>query len=704
MKQTSFKGRRILCVALGLLLVIGCFGFGASAEIFTSFTYDTSVNASVAPDAVNQTALIDSSSVGLPLGAVTDLCIDKEHSLLYAVDQTNSRILRMDLEGNVIKVLDGFDNGGVKDTFNAPTGMFIDAAGNLYVADTENERIVQLDKNDTLVRLIGTPQSTVLGENFVFKPTHLVLDSIGRFYVMSTGFNQGVLCLDEEGKFLNCTGTPDVAFDLLEYLWKSISTDAQKDRMASFVPTEYNNIAIDSEDFLFVTCNNVSTWDFIGGKAYSLRRLNAKGDDIIPSDGRYKPYGLRRHVNNGTFAGGALFEDVISLDDGMFAAVDENRGRVFVYNNESQLLFEFGTYGEYTGAFLFASALEYVDNTFYVADSKKGTVTVFTCNEYGKMLLSTAKLHKAGEYEAEQAVWDKVVSYNANSTVALVGMANMEYRNGDYDAAMEHFKLVNLTEEYSKAFKAKRQEILNQYSGWIVLILLLLCAGLVAVFKLYKRRLASEKYAPGRYEASLEFGRILAFRPLSRYWDLTWEKKGTLAGALTIFGLSEVIMILDAYASGYIFAGQSIMLTNPVTVVFKLPLLLFLYCVCNWCVTSLMDGKGTFKNIVIANCYALVPLVFLLPPAVVISNFITQEEGSFYHLLIALAYFWMFVMILCANRQVHDYSMSKSVVTILITVVVMVILVFLFVLFMVLMQQMVTFAADLVQDLILQFS
>lgn len=699
MKRTVSLWRRILCVS-AVLVILVCGGFGASAEIFTSFTYDTAQNASVAPDAVNYTALINGGSVGMAMGAITDLHFDHARSYLYAVDQTHNRILRMDPAGNLLKVLDGFDNKGKKDTFNAPTGMFLDPAGHLYVADTENGRIVQLDENDKLVRIIGAPESTVLGENFLFKPTHLVLDSIGRFYVISTGFNQGVLCLDENGAFLNCTGTPDVEFDFIEYLWKSISTDAQKDRMQSFVPTEYNNISIDNEDFLFVTCNKVDTWSFIGGNANILRRLNAKGEDIIASDGTYKPYGLRRFVNNGAFAGGAIFEDVISMEDGMFAAVDENRGRVFVYNSESQLLFEFGTYGDYTGAFLFASALEYADGTFYVADSKKGTVTLFTCNDYGELLMSAARLHKAGEYEAEQAVWDEVATHNANSTVALIGMANMEYRNGDYVAAMEHFKLANLTEDYSKAFKAYRQELLNDYATWIVLALALLLAGLVVAFKLYKRRLASEHYRPGRYEASLEFGRILVFRPLSRYWDLTWEKKGTMAGAFTIFGITELIMILDAYASGYIFAGQSVMLTNPITVVLKLPLLLFLYCICNWCVTSLMDGKGTFKNIVMANCYALTPLVFLLPPAILLSNFITQDEGSFYHLLIGLAYFWMIVLILCANRQVHDYSMGKSVGTILITVVVMVVLVFLFVLFMVLMQQMVTFIADLVGDLL----
>ena len=73
-----------------------------------------------------------------------------------------------------------------------------------------------------------------------------------------------------------------------------------------------------------------------------------------------------------------------------------------------------------------------------------------------------------------------------------------------------------------------------------------------------------------------------------------------------------------------------------------------LWVIVNWSLTTLMEGKGTFKDIYIASAYAFTPVIILNIPATIISNFLIAEEGviitSFMSYFIALgiilALFW----------------------------------------------------------------
>jgi len=65
-----------------------------------------------------------------------------------------------------------------------------------------------------------------------------------------------------------------------------------------------------------------------------------------------------------------------------------------------------------------------------------------------------------------------------------------------------------------------------------------------------------------------------------------------------------------------------------------------LWCVVNWGFTTLMDGKGTIKDIYIASAYALAPIIMINIPATIASNFMTADEGTFYYLLVAVSTIW----------------------------------------------------------------
>jgi hypothetical protein len=93
--------------------------------------------------------------------------------------------------------------------------------------------------------------------------------------------NKGLMEFSADGKFEGYMGASSVRFKWSDYIWKLISTNAQTSQMESFVPTEYNNVAVDPDGFLYVTNSVFSEEELQDGSAYPVRRLNLKGTDIL---------------------------------------------------------------------------------------------------------------------------------------------------------------------------------------------------------------------------------------------------------------------------------------------------------------------------------------------------------------------------------------------------------------------------------------
>ena len=98
-------------------------------------------------------------------------------------------------------------------------------------------------------------------EGSVYKPVAVALDSIGNIYVVSSTTYMGIISLSTEGEFQSFVGAQKVSVSAAEIFWRSFQTAAQRAQNAQYVSTEYNNIAIDDEGFIYVTssCSCKST-------------------------------------------------------------------------------------------------------------------------------------------------------------------------------------------------------------------------------------------------------------------------------------------------------------------------------------------------------------------------------------------------------------------------------------------------------------
>ncbi|MEV5025438.1 Yip1 family protein [Paenibacillus sp. LPE1-1-1.1] len=194
----------------------------------------------------------------------------------------------------------------------------------------------------------------------------------------------------------------------------------------------------------------------------------------------------------------------------------------------------------------------------------------------------------------------------------------------------------------------------------------------------------------------------VAFHPFDGFWDLKYENKGKLRIALAILFGVTVMMILKRQYAGYVVNFNYPLDLNSIDELKYIVLPFLLWCVANWSLTTLMDGEGKFKEIVIATCYAMLPLILIYLPNILLSNVITLREASFYFLLESAATLWFVWLLFIGTMTVHQYTVMKTIMTMLLTVVVMGVIIFLGLLFFSLIQQIVAFVYTIYQELSLR--
>jgi sugar lactone lactonase YvrE len=140
------------------------------------------------------------------------LAVDSQGSL-YVADSTNNRILKFispstNTSGNANGVFGqtNFNNGtgGTSPTaFTNPTALTVDASGNLWVADTGNNRVLEFTSITSQPTNGTASASLVLGQsdlttgsagavaaNTLKSPSGVTFDTLGRIYVGDQGYNR----------------------------------------------------------------------------------------------------------------------------------------------------------------------------------------------------------------------------------------------------------------------------------------------------------------------------------------------------------------------------------------------------------------------------------------------------------------------------------------------------------------------------------
>lgn len=199
---------------------------------------------------------------------------------------------------------------------------------------------------------------------------------------------------------------------------------------------------------------------------------------------------------------------------------------------------------------------------------------------------------------------------------------------------------------------------------------------------------------------SLLYSLFLIFHPNDSFWDLKYERRGNVPAATIILGLVVVTYVFMRQFTGFIFNPIDLTRLNIAVEVMSVLVPFFLWCVVNWSLTTLMSGKGTFREVYIASAFALTPLVLTLIPATIASNFLILEEGPFIWVLVAGGVIWSVVLLFIGTMVTHEYDTGKTFFTCILIVAGMTAVLFLGILFFSLLNQAYVFAYSIYRELI----
>lgn len=194
----------------------------------------------------------------------------------------------------------------------------------------------------------------------------------------------------------------------------------------------------------------------------------------------------------------------------------------------------------------------------------------------------------------------------------------------------------------------------------------------------------------------------LLFRPIKNFYRLKRERIGKVSVGLLMVVLVIVTFILKRQLTRFMFQDPLLdpSKLNILSEALGVLVPFFLWCVANWSFTTLMDGEGSFKDIVMVSGYALFPVVLINLPLIALSWFLTMEEQGFYFMLDSISVIWTMLLLFISNLVVHQYTVKKTLAMIVLTIIGMGLIAFIALLFSTLIQQMYAFLYSIYKELI----
>jgi RHS repeat-associated protein len=157
----------------------------------------------------------DKAQLYFPRGVAVDAAGN-----VYVADRDNNRIRKVDTNGIITTVAGngqyGYTGDGGPATearLNFPTGVAVDGSGNLYIADGWNHCIRKVDTNGIITTVAGDGQNGYTGDGGpatqarLYLPNNVTVDTSGNIYIADTQ-NQCVRKVDPNGIITTVAGGP----------------------------------------------------------------------------------------------------------------------------------------------------------------------------------------------------------------------------------------------------------------------------------------------------------------------------------------------------------------------------------------------------------------------------------------------------------------------------------------------------------------
>ena len=338
-------------------------------------------------------------------------------------------------------------------------------------------------------------------------------------------------------------------------------------------------------------------------------------------------------------------------------------------------------------------------------DRATNSISIYKRTGYGDLLNAAIQNTEDKQYEKAVDFYLNILQRNNNYDAAYIGIANSLYRDGEYVQAMKYYKYAYNTEDYSEAYQSYRKEWMEDYLWVIPVVVFGLIFGISKFFKYANKvnKKGQKQKEKRTFGEEILYAFHIIFHPFDGFWDLKHEKRGSVRGATFWLVVTCFAFVYQSVGLGYLrnpMGGGMSYFMSCVSIISPV----MLWVVANWCITTLFEGEGSFKDVFIATCYSLAPLPMLIIPGVMLTNVMTASEMAIYDLMLGFAFLWLGLLVFFGMMVTHDYTLGKNFITAIVSIVGVAFIIFIVGLFSTLVAKVFTFFYNIYVELSYRWS
>ncbi|TLN12937.1 YIP1 family protein, partial [bacterium] len=188
-------------------------------------------------------------------------------------------------------------------------------------------------------------------------------------------------------------------------------------------------------------------------------------------------------------------------------------------------------------------------------------------------------------------------------------------------------------------------------------------------------------------------------QPADSFYYIKKKERGSLLFAGLIYLWVVIVRILSLYLTGFIFNPFSDVAYIPVgNEIVMTVLLLAIWNAANYLVSTISDGEGRVRDVLIGSAYSLFPYALFVLPITLISNVLSLNEVFLYSFAMNIVWFWTGLMLFIMVKEIHNYSFWETVRNVLITIFTMALFVLTGYILYVLFNQLFEFISAIFQE------
>lgn len=525
-------------------------------------------------------------------------------------------------------------------------------------------------------------KTPAFGEKTDFRPDKISVDSSGNIFVASTSTSSGMIQLTYTGEFVSFFVVNTVPYNFLYQFIKNYGTKEQLEKLTVATPPSFSNVFIDKDNLVY----SIST-----GNSLVFNKYSTGGSSILETT-------VSLTQND-------ITDSYVTKDGLIFLA--QKGGIIYVLTPGGKTIFFFGTNNTQTenssngvvGFFKEMSSIV-VDskNRIWATDSKENFLQSFVPTTYANNIFDAITSFNNHDYEASRKAWEEVLKNDSLSVLANDGLGKAYYYDLDFKNSLKYFSTSKNRALYSNVFWELRNDYLQSNLTAIILIAIGVICFIVLlkylsnhIKKLYDFKQKLKKVKDTRVFKDLTVGFRMIKKPADTFYELKTKRRGSIIGATIHYILAIIAFLLNTYSYALPFQYITAVSLNPSTVLVAVIAVLAVFVLCNYLVSAINDGEGTFADIYKFTGYSLLPMIICLPLAVGLSYGLTLNEEVVISLLKVLGFWGSGILLVIGIIETHNYTFWQTVKNIILTIIFMVLFFIICVVVFVMLDQIKSF-------------